>query len=197
MPIKDKQKLITQIVSGVLNESAQESKTFDWLINQHKPEHFKMLYPYIDKIFLFLNGQADSKSIRKLQPDAYFGGKYNFIFEFDEFQHFTTARLNTFQFYPKGIELQYSTDKWQLFCKSYLVKADGYRYSKTTSDFNFAGGRTSQRAYLDCFRDLLPHMHGLNPTLRIAEFEVAEINKDDLHSRQVIKKLLRDKMHLA
>ena len=194
MATKERQILITKIVSNVLNRKAEETRTFDWLINQHKPEHFKELFQNIDKIFNSLNGQLDTKSVRKLSPDAYFGGGYNFIFEFDEFQHFTSARLNTFKLYPKNLHLNYSQNDWQTYCEAHHAKADAYRRNKKTSDFDFTGGRTNQRAYLDCFRDLLPQLHGLNPTLRISEFEVIDIQWDDMRSRKIIEKLLKEKI---
>ena len=36
-------------------------------------------------------------------------------------------------------------------------------------------GRAAQRAFFDTFRDWLPTLHGLNPTVRLAEFEVKPI----------------------
>ena len=36
-------------------------------------------------------------------------------------------------------------------------------------------GRAAQRAFFDTFRDWLPSLHGLNPTVRLAEFEVNPI----------------------
>lgn len=156
MPVGEKQNLITKIVSEILGENPEQDASFDWFINQHKTEHFIKYFKNIDEIFVSLNGQLDSKSIRKLKPDAYFGGKWNFLFEFDELQHFSTARLKTFDNYPRGLKLNYSIIDWQNFCKANYLKADKYRHNKTTVDFDFVGGRTHQRAYLNCFRNLLP-----------------------------------------
>jgi hypothetical protein len=40
--------------------------------------------------------------------------------------------------------------------------------------FPLEDGRHRQRAYRDALADLLPAVHGWLPTLRIADFEVAE-----------------------
>ena len=193
MPVGDKQKLITEIVSIVLNEKAQ-AKKFPWFINQHHDDHFKESLPIIDKIYHELNGNNCTKRIQQLQCDAYFGGKYNFLFEFDEFQHFSSSRLTTLNHYPKDLKINYSITDWKNWCLTYSSKADKYRSNKITSDFNFQGGRTCQRAYLDCFRDLLPQHNGLNPTLRISDFEVTAIKFINSDSVEKIKKLLESKL---
>jgi hypothetical protein len=141
-----------------------------------------------------MRGINPDKRITKLSPDAYFAGEFNFLFEFDELQHFTTARLNTFAHYPKELKLNYSTEDWVKFCNLYSHKADRYRYKKTCADFDFQGGRTCGRAYFDCFRDLLPQHQGLNPTLRIAELEVQNIISINTASIDKIKRLLDKKL---
>ena len=194
MPVGDKQKLITSIVSIVLGETAQTNKKFDWFVNKHLREHFAEQFLTIDKIFNTLNGNFtanQSKRTKSLDCDAYFGGKYNFIFEFDEFQHFTSARLKTLNLYSKTLKVNFQISEWKKLCELNKFKADNYRHSKTTADFNFEGGRTAQRAYLDCFRDLLPKRNNLNPTLRINEFEVADIYNNNAASCKKIENILK------
>lgn len=193
MAVGDKQKLITEIVSIVLDEKSQNEK-FDWFVNQHHKHHFKDSFDLINKIFSDLKGNNLGKRSVQLQSDAYFGGKYNFLFEFDEIQHFSTARLNTLMNYPKQLKLNYSITDWKKWCLKHSVIADKYRFNKTTTDFCFQGGRTSQRAYLDCFRDLLPQHNGLNPTLRISEFEVDGITQINAHSIETIQKIVKEKL---
>jgi len=193
MAIADKQKLITEIVSMVLNEKSQNKK-FSWFINQHQKIHFKESYDLINKIFLELNGTNSIKRSVQLQSDSYFGGKFNFLFEFDEVQHFSTARLKTLSNYPNKLSLNYSIDDWKKWCQIHSITADRYRFNKTTVDFCFSGGRTNQRVYLDCFRDLLPQHNGLNPTLRISEFEIKGITSVNTDSIEKIKALLKEKI---
>lgn len=197
MAVKDRQKLITEIVSTILKEPAQTKTKFDWFINKHDKLHFGKHYERIDAIFLALGGDSVANQTKRtvaLDCDAYFGGKYNFIFEFDEVQHFSTARLKTFNFYPKKLNTNFDIGEWEKNCKKHNVLADRYRHSKSTTDFNFAGGRTAQRAYLDCFRDLLPEIHSLNPTVRINQFEVSQVYSNDQVGRKIVEQLLRNRI---
>lgn len=197
MAVGDRQKLITNIVATVLNERAQTDISFDWFINKHTREHFGKHFATIDKIFTSLNGDKQANQTKRtmtLDCDAYFGGLYNFIFEFDEHQHFSSARLKTFDFYQTDLKVNFSIEQWKQLCKAHKDKADKYRKAKTTTDFNFAGGRTAQRAYLDCFRDLLPEINGLQPTVRISEFEVTDIYSNNKEACNRIEKLLTTKI---
>jgi len=197
MAVGDRQKLITNIVATVLSEKANTDISFDWFINKHTKEYFGKHFTIIDNIFTSLNGDkqaCQTKRTLTLDCDAYFGGQHNFIFEFDEHQHFSSARLKTFDFYPMDLKINFSVDKWKQLCKSHKDKADKYRKAKTTTDFNFIGGRTAQRAYLDCFRDLLPLLHGLQPTVRINEFEVSDIYANNKETCSKIEKLLKTKI---
>jgi hypothetical protein len=197
MPICEKQKLVTQVVSNVLGVQANFSEKFEWLQNKHTKESFQHCLPYISNIFNLLQGDINanqSKRQQTLNCDAYFGGSYNFIFEFDEFQHFTSRRLTTLEHYPENISLNFSLQEWKKNCSEHRAKADQYRFKKATKDFNFFGGRTAQRAYLDSFRDLLPTLHGLNPTLRISEFETIGITRNDREACQIIDRILKTKL---
>lgn len=197
MAVGDQQRLITDIVAKVLNEAPQTNVSFDWFINKHLPNHFGKHYNTIDTIFKLLNGDLianQSKKTMTLNCDAYFGGQYNFIFEFDEYQHFSSSRLKTFEFYPNELSVNYDPSDWVQLCHTYKEKADKYRKSKKTVDFNFLGGRTAQRAYLDCFRDLLPETNGLQPTVRLAAFEVTGIHTNNIDACVKIEKLLKAKI---
>ncbi len=197
MATKDRQKLITNIVSTILGEPAQTDMTFDWFINKHTKEHFGKHYAAMDKIFKALNGDINanqSKQTKHLECDAFFGGKYNFFFEFDEIQHFSSSRLKTFNYFPADLMTNYSLTDWKALCVRNKDKADRYRHSKVTVDFNFSGGRTAQRAYLDCFRDLLPEINGLNPTLRISDLEVLDIYTSNTDSIKKIERILKQRI---
>ena len=197
MAVGDKQKLITEIVETVLNEKAQTTKKFDWFINRHTEGNFKEYFTIIEDIFIDLNGNLianKNKRNQGLDCDAYFGGEYNFMFEFDEFQHFSSARLKTFELYPKDLSLNFNIEHWKNLCEEHKFRADKYRKSKKTKDFNFVGGRTSQRAYFDCFRDLVSKEHKLNPTLRINEFEVLDIYANTKDACIKVEQLLKIKL---
>jgi len=197
MAIGDKQKLITDIVSTVLNEQAQTNISFDWFINKHNKEHFGKYFMTIDRIFATLKGDKQAnqtKRVKALECDAYFGGQYHFIFEFDEYQHFSSSRLRTFNFYPIDLVVNFNIEEWKRLCENHKDKADKYRKAKATVDFNFPGGRTAQRAYFDCFRDFLPEINNLQPTVRINEFEVTNIYTNNKEACSIIEKLLKTKI---
>lgn len=197
MSVGARQKLITSIVSTVLGETAQIDKRFDWFVNKHSKENFGKHFSVIDSIFIALNGDQEASTNKRLAPlvcDAYFGGKCNFIFEFDEFQHFTSARLQSLNLYPQKLKTNFSIEEWKMLCEQNKHKADRYRQAKRTVDFNFIGGRSSQRAYLDSFRDLLPEVHGLNPTLRISDLEVLDIVSDNKESSKRVEQLLKQRI---
>jgi hypothetical protein len=197
MAVGDKQKLITEILQTVLKQKAETDIKFEWFVNKHLQKDFCNQFQVIEEIFNKLNGNKiknENKQISKLQTDAYFGGDYNFLFEFDEFQHFSSYRKLTFDLYPKDLRMNFDLQQWKKMCELHSVKADKYRYTKQTKDFDFNGGRTAQRAYLDCFRDLLPQNHGLQPTIRINEFEVIGIERNNLESCKKIEKLIAEKL---
>lgn len=197
MGVGDRQRLITSIVATVLEEPARTDMTFDWFKNRHTQEDFGDRYAVIDSIFKAIGGdslQNSTKAVRSLDCDAYFGGKWNFMFEFDEFQHFSTARQRSLELYPSDLKLTVDTKQYMMLCKVNKGKADKYRESKVTADFNFRGGRTAQRAYFDCFRDLLPDRHGLNPTLRITEFEVASVHGNTEQGQAVVREIVSEKL---
>ena len=198
MAVRDKQLLITDIVATVLGQKPIIDKRFDWFINKHTTDFFKEHFTLIDKIFKSLHGDIEankSKQTKPLECDAYFGGQYNFMFEFDETQHFGTSRLKTLEFYPDTLKVSFSIDKWKQLCKSNSKIADRYRFNKMTKDFNFQGVRNSQRAYLDCFRDILPQYYGLKPTLCISEFEVININANSKDNCKKIELLIKSRLH--
>ena len=197
MAVGDRQRLITEIVAGVLGEPARSGLTFPWFKNKHTEADFGRHYLLISTIFQALKGDLQAnrnKATRPLKCDVYFGGNHNCMFEFDEFQHFSTPRLQALQLYPSDLCTTFDIGQYTRDCKAHREEADRYRSNKRTRDFDFKGGRTAQRAYFDCFRDLLPEIHGLNPTLRIAECEVQSVYVDDVESRSVVRDLIEQKL---
>ena len=200
MPVRDRQLLITNLVAKVLGQEPVIDHKFDWFINKHVEGFFQDRFSVINEIFECLNVDIDAnfnKGTKFLECDAYFGGNYNFMFEYDEFQHFSTPRLKTLERYPNNLDVNYDVRKWKEFCRLYSENADKYRFNKSTKDFNFKGGRTCQRAYLDCFRDFLPEKNGLNPTLRISEFEVVDIHAETPVNIKKISKLINARLRFT
>jgi len=198
MPVGDRQAFMVRLAEKALGEQAQANRTFSWLQNRHTREYFGHYFSVVDEIYSTLGGaRRSSKRIQKLRCDAYFGGNHNFILEFDEFQHFSSARARTLQMLPGDLHLGYDKAHYLDLCNQHRERADAYRKTKKTADFCFAGGRTAQRAYFDAFRDILPILHGLRPTVRVSEFEVSSISRDTPEARRVLRRLLASKAQQA
>ena len=172
---------IIALVEEVLGVPAERRAQFDWLINKPSPAHFGEYYPRIADLFEKMGGDWDGLSTKGdgyLTPDAYFPAPYNFIFEFDELQHFTVFRQTTLEGYPKGLALGFDRQAYRQLCLKHqemAIQKGTDRFRRKTADFPFINGRAAQRAFFDTFRDWLPPLHGLNPTVRLAEFEVTDI----------------------
>lgn len=194
MPVGDRQAFIVQLAEKALGERAEINRTFSWLRNRHAKGEFGEHVEAIDGIYSALRGAKESpKRLQKLRCDAYFGGDYNFILEFDEFQHFSSARIRVLKMLPGGLSFGFDRAHYLDLCGKHFARADKYRNSKQTADFCFSGGRTAQRAYLDAFRDILPTLHGLRPTVRISEFEVSSILRDTPESRRALRDMIEKK----
>ena len=180
---------IIALVAEVLGVPAERSAQFEWLKNKPTAEHFGDYYRSILHVFEELGGDTDGlfgKADGYLTPDAYFPEPYHFIFEFDELQHFTAARRKTLALYPANAPLAFDRGQYLRFCEEHhepALRKGTDRFRRKTADFPFVNGRAAQRAFFDTFRDWLPPLHGLRPTLRIAEFEVAEILRGELTGR--------------
>lgn len=193
MPVGERQKLITQIAASVLGSEPVPRPEFGWLINRHTEDSLGEYFSIVETLFLQLGGDSKgllNKSVRQLAPDAYFGGSFQFILEFDEVQHFSTARLATLDAYPKDIRLGFKPEDYRRLCSIHSGAADKYRMTKSVPEFPHVGGRTKQRALFDCIRDFAAINNGLNPIVRISEFDVIGISENNQIARERIKCLL-------
>ena len=177
---------IIALLEEVLGAAAERRAQFEWLQNKPSREHFGDHYDILMELYVELNGDwggTSAKTDGYLTPDAYFPEPYHFIFEFDELQHFTQFRELTFRYYPENVPLAYAQEEYLRFCKQHhaaaLAKGPD-RFRRRTADFPYVNGRAAQRAFFDTFRDWLPPQHGLNPTVRLAEFEVTRILNGEL-----------------
>lgn len=172
---------IIALVEEVLEVPAERRAQFDWLINKPSLAHFGQYYSRIVDLFEKMGGDwagLSTKAEGYLTPDAYFPAPYNFIFEFDELQHFTTFRQATLGGYPEHLALGFDRQAYLQLCVKHqkmAIRKGTDRFRRKTADFPFPNGRAAQRAFFDTFRDWLPPLHGLKPTLRLAEFEVTDI----------------------
>ena len=194
---------IIALVEEVLRVPAERRAQFDWLVNKPSPAHFGQYYPGIVDLFEKMGGDWDGLSTKAdgyLTPDAYFPAPHHFIFEFDELQHFTVFRQKTLGVYPEGLAWGFDRQAYLQLCVKHqemAIQKGTDRFRRKTADFPFFNGRAAQRAFFDTFRDWLPPLHGLKPTLRLAEFEVTDILSGKLTgeaARNCIRSLVEQRL---
>lgn len=96
------------------------------------------------------------------------------IVEFDETQHFNRYRALTIRRYPRSVLVAYDRAAW-LAASDRKKRLEGGGFGQPKPPlFPQTDGRHRQRAFRDAMVDVLPAVHGWQPTLRIADFEVAE-----------------------
>lgn len=173
---------IVELVNSILKKHKPETRCFrinpfDWLVNKPIENHFKNYYGWAMELFRELRGNEralERKKIRRLPIDSYFN-PWNFIFELDEIQHFTSFRMQILKKYPQDLPLGFDIQNYIGLCQQYhetaLIKGPP-GYKKPKPEFPFLNGRAAQRAFFDMFKDILPPLHGLNPTFRVSEFEI-------------------------
>ena len=88
------------------------------------------------------------------------------LFEIDESQHFTSARLTTLDLYPDDVPLGYDIGHYKTLCQRWRQASDGYYRTKAARGFG-VGGRQRQRAYYDALRDLAAPALGRPPVVRV------------------------------
>lgn len=95
----------------------------------------------------------------------------DWVVEYDERSHFTSARLATFAYYPDDVALGYDVDEYRRLIGVHRVAAERGFAHKQAAEFPGPAGRMRQRAYFDAFRDLAaPALQG-HPVLRVASPE--------------------------
>lgn len=95
------------------------------------------------------------------------------IVEFDEIQHFNEYRARTIRTYPRSVKVAFDRRAWLRACDAKL-RLEGVGFGRPCPPlFPEVGGRHQQRAFRDALTDVLPAVHGWQPTLRIADFEVS------------------------
>ncbi|MGI6491380.1 MAG: DUF7255 family protein [Pelotomaculum sp.] len=197
---RQKQVKIVNMVAEILQCEPRKGD-FHWLNNLPQKKYFGSYYDTIFKIYMALGGNKDvlddlitRTKPRKLSPDAFFPEPFNFIFEFDEIQHFTEYKSRALRLYPKKIQYGFELEKYIQYCYAYAdiaIKKGPSGYRKPTKEFIFDNGRAAQRAFFDSFRDIQPTLYGLRPTVRISELELP-----DNFQITDVKKILKERLRL-
>lgn len=124
----------------------------------------------LDRIFDALEGDRDrlaAKTRGSMRADFLLEPEGLHI-EYDEIQHFTTARLTTLDLYPEDTVVAFSPADYRATVEMWRSKGDKAFAHKEAAEFPGRLGRQRQRAYLDAFRDLVGSSFGNRPVVRIA-----------------------------
>ena len=90
------------------------------------------------------------------------------VVEYDEVQHFTTARLATLRRYPVEAPLAFRPDEYATIVDRWKAQGDKGFAHREAAEFPGRGGRQRQRAYFDALRDLIAPHFGNGAVLRVA-----------------------------
>jgi hypothetical protein len=132
------------------------------------PDRASAVTDPLNSIFLSLGGQSAEQAAKRTTalPGDFIHLETETIIEIDEVQHFTSFRLQSFEFYARDSPLDFELDEYRDLCRRFAPKADTYRQSKAAVAFG-PGGRQRQRAYYDALRDLAVPAMGLPPLIRV------------------------------
>jgi len=125
-----------------------------------KPEAFKNT-PYYNDLKVIYAALQNHRGFtnfvqRKTLPNCdYFVPDPDFVVEFDESQHFTSARKLALQHYPEKVKLGFDKKRWIERCVKLNRKDNDPPY------------RDEQRAWYDTLRDFLSEILNMHPTVRL------------------------------
>jgi hypothetical protein len=131
-----------------------------------------------------LRGHRDFIKSPQVPPCDFYVPDPRFIVEFDESQHFSRPRLVTLSLYPLEFKAGFPVARWQELCCLIDAKDD------TPYD------RDERRAWYDTLRDLVPALHGFNPTVRLYtdELQWCALDSDSEEDQERFASVLKDRL---
>jgi predicted Rdx family selenoprotein len=125
----------------------------------------------LDRIWQALKGDSEGYGARPATPltGDFLHEPTSTLIEYDETQHFSSARLITLRLYPPTQPLGFDRDAYIKLCQRWRRDADSKWKNKEATGFPGAHGRQRQRAYYDALRDLATPAMGGPPLVRVAD----------------------------
>ena len=161
----------------------------EWLLRPGR-EECRRRWPLIQRIYGELTGlelpdEMPLREHRRVDAILRKRGHPPLILEVDERQHFNHFRGQTLRNYTRAIKTSFPGPLWIERCQQ-MKRLEGGGFGKPRPPL-FPGddGRHRQRAFRDALADILPPARGWQPTLRVADFEVAEWIYDAEAKRQM------------
>lgn len=131
-----------------------------------------------------LRGFRDFIKSTHVPPCDFYVPNPPFILEFDESQHFTQARHVTLSHYPPPFKVGFPMTHWLELCRMIDAKD------------NDPPDRDERRAWYDTLRDLVPAVHGLEPTVRVYsnEFRWCLLDSESKTDRETFCAVLKGRL---
>jgi hypothetical protein len=131
-----------------------------------------------------LRGHRDFIKSPQVPPCDFYVPAPPFIVEFDESQHFSHPRLVALSLYPPDFKAGFPMARWQELCR--LINA------RDDTPFD----RDERRAWYDTLRDLVPVLHGFNPTVRLYadEFHWCALDSNSKDDQETFCSLLKNRL---
>ena len=147
-----------------------ERQSLPWLCERGHlalPDEAADARALLEEIYLALDGDPDALASARPNrlPGDFLHRESCTLIEIDEPQHFTSARLITFDHYPDGLQLGFDIDHYRDLCRHWQAASDG-DWRKPARGFG-PGGRSRQRGYYDSLRDIATPAMGHPPLIRI------------------------------
>lgn len=132
-------------------------------------------------------GHGDFIKSAQMPPCDFYIPKPAFILEFDESQHFTQARHVALSLYRPDFKAGFPVSQWLELCC--LIDARD----------NDPPDRDERRAWYDTLRDLVPVLHGLEPTVRIYsdEFRWCSLDSESNRDQETFCSILKQRLPTA
>ena len=131
-----------------------------------------------------LRGHREFIKSPQVPPCDFYVPDSRFVVEFDESQHFSRPRLVALSLYPTELKIGFPLARWQELCCLIDARDD------TPYD------RDERRAWYDTLRDLVPTLHGFNPTVRLyaGEFHWCALDSDSKEDQERFASVLKDRL---
>jgi hypothetical protein len=194
---RELQTRVIGVVHSIYGGELETENAPEWMLRPGRAE-CRRRWPLVQTIYAELTGLELPETMpprehRRLDAVLRKRGRPPLVLEVDEKQHFNRFREQTLRSYPASVKPAYPKRLWIERCQQ-KTRLEGGGFGKPRPPlFPGEGGRHRQRAFRDALADILPPAHGWQPTLRVADFEVADWIYGDIAKRRM-KALLAERL---
>lgn len=190
--------IILNVCFKIIGVKPQINVQFNWAtlifnMKDYNPK-LKLFTDQLGNILQYDYSQIQNIAKPYFKCDAFLGGKYNCILEFDDWYDFNSHRLNVLKLYPQAsdIKVGFDTERWIYYCDKYSITGNKYQFNQKVNGFPAPNGKAAKRALIDCIKDYRSSGYfwgKMNPIVRLSYYELKELkfNFDNLESNENYK----------